>query len=636
MVFAQAMRDGNQITPYEPDPKPRVVLPDESRYSASAADGQGSASVEPAVVEVSSPVTIVYTFTVAASGIAVGGGVTLSVSKFWSWAVPQTTSPQWPAYTRVECSNAAVKLAIQDLPQQNVVLVRIAGETPLVAGDRITFTYGDTSGGKYPQAQGISDFYAERGERFFIKVDGDGDGFFTPIAKQATFQVQARHARQLKAFIPSQITVGEPFDVAVAALDGTFNLVETFRGQVRIEAIEGKIEPVTKTRFDADDRGTLGIPIVATEPGVVRLGVSDMGGKLLEAVTNPSLASASSKRSYFLYWGDLQIHSNVSDGTGTPADIYRYARDVAGLDVAVLTDHDHWGYQPLDTDPVTWQNILKTSVKFNKPGAFVTFPGYEWTNWTFGHRHVLFRYERDATIFSWQDPRSDSPEKLWKLLGDRDCLTIPHHCGGGPVPIFWKYHNPKYEPVVEMASVHGVSEMMGHPRCIYSPVASGMAQAALARGYRLGMIGSGDTHDGLPGLGSPGHRAGLVGIYAKELTRDAIFEALRARRVYATTGCRAILRFNMNGTKMGSVRRLTDVQTARTITVSVLGDAPIDSITIVKNNDPVVTVPGTGAFSTLTWTDPAAVKNGDYYYARIKQTDDEWIWSSPIWIELGG
>ena len=45
-----------QKTPDEPDPQPRVVLPDESGYSASPADGRGTVTVSPDVVPVRSPV----------------------------------------------------------------------------------------------------------------------------------------------------------------------------------------------------------------------------------------------------------------------------------------------------------------------------------------------------------------------------------------------------------------------------------------------------------------------------------------------------------------------------------------------------------------------------------------------------
>ncbi len=615
----------------EPDPEPRVILPDESAYRPSAADGKGSVTVKPASVEVSSPVTIEYTFTAAAPGIAAGGGISMSVSQFWQWAPPQDSDPESPGYTTVRCSRDGLPLTVDAVPQNRVVLVRVPDGGRLEPGDTVAITYGDTSGGKHPSARGRSDAYAERGERFFFKVDGDGDAFFTPLETQASFEVVARNATALLTFAPSQAVAGEPFEISVAAVDRTFNRVESYVGTILLECAEGEAELPPRVSFGPSDRGAIRVPVTARSAGVVRISAADAADRLASARTNPTIASAA-EPALSLLWGDVQIHSNVSDGTAIPEDIYGYARDVARLDFASLTDHDHWGYRPLDTDPKTWRHILEVTSRFNEKGRFITFPGYEWTNWTFGHRHVLFRYEKDAEVFAWQDERSDHPLELWKLLAGKDCVTIPHHTGGGPIPVFWKYHDPSFEPVVEICSVHGVSEAMGHPRCIYSPVASGMVQSALARGHRLGFIGSGDSHDGHPGLGSPDRRAGLAAVYARDLSRDAIWEAIRARRVYATTGCRAVLRFHMGSVKMGSVAPLTTPDMERTLSVSVLGDAPIARVTIVKNNVPVISVPGEGLLATLQWTDPDPARAGDYYYARIEQQDGEWIWSSPIWV----
>lgn len=640
----------------EPDPKPRVTYPDESRYKPSSADGRGRLRVQPERVETSSPVTLEYTFETAETGIAAGGGVSMAVSKFWHWTPPQTADPERPGYTTVACSREDVKLDIAVDANAGAVIARLG--QALRGGDTLVFRYGDTSNGSRAQARGFSDRFAERGERFFFKVDGDGDGFFTALESQAAFRVEAAEAAALLAFGPSQAAVGEAISISVAAVDATFNRVESYTGKVQLEVVEGAATCTNGVELRPDDRGAVRVPVTPTETGVLRLrvaeadGATGTGGRtpsdthLVEAVTNPILVSQSDKRPYTLYWGDLQIHSNVSDGTATPEEIYEYARDVARLDFAALTDHDYWGYRPLDTDAQTWEHILTVNKKYHDPSAFITFPGYEWTNWTFGHRHVLFADESEARIISCHNAGSDHPLELWSSLGDRNVMTIAHHTGGGPVPTFWKYFNSKYESVVEIASIHGVSEMMEHPHCIYSPVATGMVQSALARGYRLGLVGSGDTHDGHPGLGSPGHRAGLAAVYANGLTRQAVFEALRARRVYATTGCRAILRFHMGAAPMGSVVRLgtsalaqaeasgSEAAQTRELTVNVLGDAPIRSVTIVKNNAPVFTLPGEGYLVTAAWTDPQPARGGDYYYARVEQTDGEWIWSSPIWIEL--
>ena len=104
--------------------------------------------------------------------------------------------------------------------------------------------------------------------------------------------------------------------------------------------------------------------------------------------------------------------------------------------------------------------------------------------------------------------------------------------------------------------------------------------------------------------------------------------------MYATTGCRAILRFHLGDTPMGGVAQLASPDSARKLSVNALGDAPISAVAIVKNNREAAVQPGDGLITSWEWTDPAPAKDGDYYYARIAQSDGEWIWSSPIYIEL--
>ena len=85
---------------------------------------------------------------------------------------------------------------------------------------------------------------------------------------------------------------------------------------------------------------------------------------------------------------------------------------------------------------------------------------------------------------------------------------------------------------------------------------------------------------------------------------------------------------------MGGVAKLLKPDESRQFTVNVLADSPIAEITIVKNNQNIASKSGDGIFMTWQWTDVAPAKSGDYYYVRVKQTDNQWIYSSPIWIDL--
>src|SRR5690606_12816028 len=87
--------------------------------------------------------------------------------------------------------------------------------------------------------------------------------------------------------------------------------------------------------------------------------------------------------------------------------------------------------------------------------------------------------------------------------------------------------------------------------------------------HKLGFISVGDTHDGRPGdalhelqvkpeIYKDLHKPGLTGIWAKDLTRESIFDALWNRRVYGTTHQRVIVKFSANDFPMGSIIKVKD------------------------------------------------------------------------------
>ena len=103
---------------------------------------------------------------------------------------------------------------------------------------------------------------------------------------------------------------------------------------------------------------------------------------------------------------------------------------------------------------------------------------------------------------------------------------------------------------------------------------------ALARGYRLGLVGSGDSHDGHPGLVqlADGASGGLAGVFARDLTRESVLAALRARHVYATNGPRIVLQVTLDGRPMGSI---VPAGSGGTLAVEVAAPGPIEAVELV-------------------------------------------------------
>ena len=119
------------------------------------------------------------------------------------------------------------------------------------------------------------------------------------------------------------------------------------------------------------------------------------------------------------------------------------------------------------------------------------------------------------------------------------------HVGGRACNL--DFFDPEFVHLAEIHSHHGTFEWF--------------AEEVLARGFRVGFIGGSDDHTGRQGLVYPNRRSnnvvtfdvkgGLMGLYARELTREAVWEAMRARRTYATNGERIYLKTACGEALMG-------------------------------------------------------------------------------------
>ena len=374
----------------------------------------------------------------------------------------------------------------------------------------------------------------------------------------------------------------------------------------------------------------------------------------------PALTSVTQKEKpteiggYRLLFGDIHTHSGHGAkgpgkgcGTGTVDENFEYARDVANLDFYALSEHDVdiWNDEG-------WAMRRERTDHYNAPGRFVTIPAFEWTSSLHGHRNV-YTLRSDLPFFTarkggdqWT-PENDTPRDLWKKLRDlrAKAITVPHHPTAVTHPFNWDYFDPEFDRLAEIYSSWGNSEYPHNPHLgrgadrwkdLY-------VQAALARGYRFGIIASSDGHDGNPGFaqGIPKHPhlyhdlgSGRVAVLAKDYTREGIFEALHARRCYGTTGERIALDFRINGLFMGAEIETDDDHLQRKIEVRVTGTCPLRDIVVVKNNVDTLCHRASHDREAITCDDDAFIKKTDWYYVRATQADGEMAWSSPIWVTV--
>jgi hypothetical protein len=423
---------------------------------------------------------------------------------------------------------------------------------------------------------------------------------------------------------------GDAVRVSVAVLDATGSRGVDFEGEITLDGAAPVLELPERVKLAAADRGVAILEGRALATGIARVRAVGPGG--LEAEGNPLVVTADGPR---ILWGDLHGHTSWSDGTGTPEDYFLYARDVALLDVASLTDHDHWGVLPLDEAPDRWEKIRETARRFHEPGRFVTLLGYEWTSWIYGHRHVLY-FGDEGRIYSSLDPQTESPQQLWAALEGQPALTVAHHSAGDPIPTDWDIPpDPRFEPVTEVVSVHGSSEALDSPQLIAGAVPGNFVRDALDRGYRLGFVGSGDSHDGHPGLAQLASlTGGLAAILTEDLTREGVLAALRQRRVYATSGPRIFLRTALGQSPMGGTLRLGGrPEASEELFVHVVGTAPIDRVELIRSGAIADAVETKGLLEVMLRRSVGSLRAGEYVYVRIRQSDGQLAWSSPIFIE---
>ena len=203
----------------------------------------------------------------------------------------------------------------------------------------------------------------------------------------------------------------------------------------------------------------------------------------------------------------------------------------------------------------------------------------------------------------------------------------------------------EYDRLIEVYSSWGFSEKHGwHPPLVVQRMAGYDAVDFLDAGMKMGLIAGSDGHDGFAGMGNGTPRkhqhiyhflgSGRTAVFCDEPTRQGVFEALRQRRCYALTGPRMLLWVELNGRPMGSIIPAGEVQAPPALSVKVVGTAPLQQAAIVKNGRHVAVRQLVGFEEAFEWRDEGFdAAETSYYYVRVRQSDGELAWSSPIWIE---
>jgi len=505
-------------------------------------------------------------------------------------------------------------------------------EAPLKPGESVVVRFGDKRQGGV--GAGVPPLL-QPGCYIDLRVDAPGDGTFVPLDPPLIVNVVAGPPTKLVVTARATVKAGERARLQVRAEDRNSILCRHYEGTVTLTSSDPRAALPKKVKFTAADGGKRFASITFRTAGIQTVSASDADANIA-GESNPTLVSAANPEQR-LYWGDIHNHSRESDGTATLDWNYWFAREVVCLDFAAMADHLHGIPGEAKVDPERydrdidvaefWRRQQEAARQHHEPGRFVTFLGYEWSGGSqFGGDHNIYFLDDQHPLLYDGDLK-----KLYDqvaAVGDHEAFIIPHV--GGRVGN-WDFHDPRVEIAAEIASMHGHFEFF--------------AQDALDRGYRVGIMGASDGHQGTPGYdvwprhGRYGFRkrtysvpSAVTAVWAPELTRRAIADAFYARRVYATTGARIILEFEADGHPMGA-EYTTDEPPQ--LSVRVVGTADIERIDVIRNQVCLQTVRGEGRAAEFQVTDPAPQPE-TYYYLRVTQVDGELAWSSPIWVKFTG
>ncbi len=611
----------------------------------------GTISMDPrGEVIAGSTVTVTFTYTVGTLGMQPGGSLLIRTPSD-GWDAPMAHRKQLPkrlenqpfsmedseTCTINRCNlsasvtsrdpNAGVELSVHNRvgPLSQFMMATVRGGA-LAGGDVIRLVYGDRLWG---EDGATVQKVAPTGDRFIAHVDVAGDGQYQPLNDaELDLTVRPGPVSQFNVVGPAIVRPDETFELKISGTDAFRNRPDaSWEGDVRLSCTNPQMAMPGAASFTTSDANRIVIrDVKAGCEGIFRATAEFAEGGT-RSVGNPIWAT---DRELRLFFGDLHCHSRFH-GNGrslsTPDEMYDFGRNVSGLDFMGVTDGGGW-HSP------GWEETQEATNRHYEPGRFATFKGFEFSGQGGGHRNVVYR---DCEV----EPILDFSGGFFETYRGRDdVVSIPHHT---KVRTNWDYYDPELEVLAEVYSCWGSGAEHADPLWNKSELASGGVFNALKRGYRMGFIGSGDSHSGMPGRSFPQDRqwfmhqkSGFACVYATELTREAVFDALRSKRCYATTGVRAILEFSVNGCDMGGELDLRDPSEPRVIRLHVIGTDRLKSLRIIKNSEDLVQRDLGREEEFLEYHDTSAARNGDYYTVRIVQDDEDGntIWGSPVWVNM--
>ena len=582
-------------------------------YSDYRPDLMGSAALSPSgSFEAGSMQSFTLVYTAGAFGVDDTGSIKIGFRFATDFGPVQFTDPKGQGYTTVEASNGATLEAKWEFkrnirPWSRSLYIGVVKDF-LAPGDTITIRFGDRRQG----SPGIRlQTYCESAFEFRVLADPIATYDYVAIPESPQIAIVPGPGVRWRAVLPTMVRAGEPFRLSVKADDKWGNTSDKMDRTLRLAVDGAAVTGLPQTlRFAPGSFAAVADGLRATDAGDVAIRVLDEQDKEL-CRSNP-LRAAARDMPLVHFWGDTHGQSNETLGTNDARAYFEFGRDKAFLDVMGHQGND------FQITGAFWRELNELSRAFDKPGSFVCIPGYEWSANTAvgGDRNVHYRHEgetihrsshaqiADATDIIDEKSDAHTAQELFEKLKGKDCVVMAH-VGGRYADV--KFAHDPMETAVEVHSAWGTFEWI--------------VRDAFEKNYRVGIVGNSDGHKGRPGACYPGASffgsyGGLTCFLAERLDRDAIFESMRRRRHYATTGNRALLDVSVTTAApaevflrdpaagpaksekaqrllMGDIARVADDEVE--LAIEVIGSAPIERLDVFDGLDLLETVRPYGA-----------------------------------------
>jgi hypothetical protein len=362
-----------------------------------------------------------------------------------------------------------------------------------------------------------------------------------------------------------------------------------------------------------------------------------------------------------VFFGNLHSHTALSDGSGTPAEAYAHARDIAGLDFMAITEHNHAqagdiaGNHALYTGPGSL-SLIPTANRFTEEGRFIALYGQEFSTIGSGNHMNVIDAPRvidvpngqvRTLIETWLPANLDTQGQAPLLL-----LNHPSTSGSprnleygiddfGGDTAAWLAALDARAPLINL--INGPSHATGTHLAPGTPSETEFHRY-LNLGLHVAPTADQDNHKRNWGDATDARTAVLAGA----LTKAALLTALKQRRAYASEDRNLRLVYRLNNHLQGSRidgNAIPASGTQLTVSLTIADeDEPTTNYTLDVLSDDVG---GEGVASVVrtqsvtgngTHTIPGVTYQGgaQYVYLRVRQTDGNRAWTAPVWLEPAG